>query len=369
MPLSTLKLIRHFSASEKYDIHVILPDDNEFADELKKLPVKLYILPFYRFRSPRRLKLFLRSIFNNIPAWIKLVYYLKRHRIQLVHFSDIIDMPFYPAAFFSGAQSIVHLRICIENPALRLIYRWWTFIFSHRVICISEACRQCMGGKHNRARVIYNAGPDPHLFTPRAKYPLHSKVNKRLKAVCTSANIRPDKGHHFFVKMAAFIEKISPGDAHFYMVGGNVQGHEAYYFQLQNLIRELHIEHAVTFLGKVLYNEIPAIISHMDILVFLPKWQEALGGVILEAMAMAKPVVAFDSGGIRECFTNGVSGFLVPHLDVETAAEKVMLLLRDEELRARMGAAARTEVLARFSYEKHFSAVEALYRECLDLER
>ena len=77
---------------------------------------------------------------------------------------------------------------------------------------------------------------------------------------------------------------------------------------------------------------------------------------------MRLPVVAFDSGGIKECFRDGISGFLVPQGDSRSAASKVLALLSDSELKSKIGAQAREDLLQKFSYENHFANVEQIYR-------
>jgi glycosyltransferase involved in cell wall biosynthesis len=107
------------------------------------------------------------------------------------------------------------------------------------------------------------------------------------------------------------------------------------------------------------------VFAQTAVFVLMPNCQEGLGGVVLEAMAMKVPVVAFDSGGIGECFSNNTSGFLVPQGDTQAAADAVILLIQNPEVRNTLGTHARDELLSRFTYEKHFSGIEAVYTSLL----
>ncbi|MCA9909120.1 MAG: glycosyltransferase family 4 protein, partial [Anaerolineae bacterium] len=76
---------------------------------------------------------------------------------------------------------------------------------------------------------------------------------------------------------------------------------------------------------------------------------ESYGMVNVEAMACAKPVVSTRRGGPSETVVDGETGFLVDPRDHAALATQVLLLLRDADLRARMGVAGRARVKARFS--------------------
>jgi glycosyltransferase involved in cell wall biosynthesis len=87
--------------------------------------------------------------------------------------------------------------------------------------------------------------------------------------------------------------------------------------------------------------DLPALYRSADVCVIPSVGPEPFGIVTLEAMACGKPVVASRIGGLPLIVEDGVGGFLVPAGDVDALAAKIRTLLLNEELRARMGAAAR----------------------------
>jgi glycosyltransferase involved in cell wall biosynthesis len=89
--------------------------------------------------------------------------------------------------------------------------------------------------------------------------------------------------------------------------------------------------------------------------------EEAFGMVYAEAMAMQKPVVAFDSGGISEVVSHGHTGFLAPERDWRALAEYLSILLRDAELRKKFGVAGRERVLCKFDLEQRTKVLERIY--------
>ncbi len=92
-----------------------------------------------------------------------------------------------------------------------------------------------------------------------------------------------------------------------------------------------------------------------------PSVYEPFGIVNLEAMACRAPVVASAVGGIPEIVVDGETGFLVPPGDPAALAERMNRLLKDKELRHRMGAAGRARVLERFTWRAIAGRTRELY--------
>jgi glycosyltransferase involved in cell wall biosynthesis len=90
-----------------------------------------------------------------------------------------------------------------------------------------------------------------------------------------------------------------------------------------------------------------------------------MSNAILEAMAAGLPVVATAVGGTPEVVVDGVTGFLVPPRDPEALADAILCLLRDPELRKRMGTVGRARVTEHFSVEQMVGKTEALYEQLL----
>ncbi len=97
----------------------------------------------------------------------------------------------------------------------------------------------------------------------------------------------------------------------------------------------------------------------------LPSANEGTPVVAIEALAAGCPVVATSVGGVPDVVREGVDGFLVPMGDVDALADRLELLARDPELRARMGAAGRESAPARYAVERLVSDVDELYRSLL----
>ena len=115
-------------------------------------------------------------------------------------------------------------------------------------------------------------------------------------------------------------------------------------------------------------DDIPAITAAFDVAV-LPSYREAQGLTILEAMALARPVVASNVGGIPEMIQHGVNGMLVPPQDPPALAGAVALLLTDHPLADMLGRAGHDTVHDRFCIQMMVNAVQELYDEGARLVR
>lgn len=129
---------------------------------------------------------------------------------------------------------------------------------------------------------------------------------------------------------------------------------------LEEQAQTLGIAHAVVFTGR--RDDVPAVTAALDVAV-LPSYREAQGLTILEAMALSRPVVASNVGGIPEMVEDGVTGLLVPPHDPAALAAAIVRLLTDHPLADMLGRAGHDLVHERFCIELMVEAVEAIYDE------
>jgi glycosyltransferase involved in cell wall biosynthesis len=124
--------------------------------------------------------------------------------------------------------------------------------------------------------------------------------------------------------------------------------------QLEAELRELArpLNGAVTFIGPVEDDDKWELLHRASVLLFPPTESEGHPRVVLEAIAAGLPVVATDQGGIAETIVDGESGFVLSGADPQALAERVLALLQDEDLRKRVGAAARERYLQEFTQDR-----------------
>ena len=133
----------------------------------------------------------------------------------------------------------------------------------------------------------------------------------------------------------------------------------------------LGVGDSVTFVGAVDRDEVAGYYAAADV-VAVPSirhergFVEGLGYVALEALASGTPVVATRVGGLPEVVSDGQSGLLVAEQDPVALANAILALARDQELRRRMGAEARTRALAAPSWAAVAQLWVELYERIID---
>jgi glycosyltransferase involved in cell wall biosynthesis len=111
-------------------------------------------------------------------------------------------------------------------------------------------------------------------------------------------------------------------------------------------------------------SDVATVLRSADILC-LPSYREGLPRSLLEGGASGLPLIATDVPGCRDAVRANVSGIIVPPRDPAALAAAMMQLIDDVDLRARMGAAARMDVIERFSESAIVRATKAVYAEAL----
>ncbi len=170
------------------------------------------------------------------------------------------------------------------------------------------------------------------------------------------------KGPEYLLRSAPFILSQFP-NAKFIFVGTG---------DLLNSLREeannLGLQNKVIFTGFIDDSLRNALLNLADICVF-PSIYEPFGIVALEAMALSKPVVASNLGGFKEIINSGYDGFLFTPRDIYDLSQKILSLLKDENLAKKIGERAREKIEKLYTWEKiaeeTLKVYEKIYQEYL----
>lgn len=201
-----------------------------------------------------------------------------------------------------------------------------------------------------KVSVVHN-GLDVDRFDPNLdgrSFRLTHNIPENVPLVGMVGRLRPWKGQKTFLHMAAHIKQTWP-HCHFVIVGGDTFGvDDSYPQQLQELRQTLQLTDCVTFTGAL--SDVRPPLAAMDIFVH-PGQPEPFGLVNIEAMAMAKPVVAFSHGALPEIVVAGQTGLLVEPGNGAALAEAVSSLLANPDLGRQLGLNGRQRTETHFTIQ------------------
>ena len=168
------------------------------------------------------------------------------------------------------------------------------------------------------------------------------------------AEFIPRKNHAFLLDAWKFVAR-NEEESHLLLVGeGRIRD------VIESRVQQERIPR-VYFLG--FRRDVPRILAATDVFVLTSK-HEGLARCIMEAMAAGKPVIATDVRGSRDLVEHGVTGLLVELGDVEGLAQALLQLIRDLELRKKMGQAGQDKIQD-YSLERVLDEMSAIYARYL----
>ena len=188
--------------------------------------------------------------------------------------------------------------------------------------------------------------PQPDGMAKRVKLGLENK-----KIIISVGRLVHRKGQDKLIEALPTIIKSVP-NAHLLLVGeGPHRRH------LEKLVTKLKLQENITFVGRILYDELPSYLSAADLFAmpsrsrFFGLEVEGLGIVYLEASACGIPVVAGNSGGAPDAVQEGVTGLCVDGTQIEQIASAAIEICVDAQRASEMGAAGRNWVVDKWRWE------------------
>ncbi|MCA9421796.1 MAG: glycosyltransferase family 4 protein [Nitrospira sp.] len=357
---------------EKYNTYAAYPnaENSDFAAEIPENVTSIS----YHSRSPDkpRNRLAAYVLFMLFVPFIVLrwCYIIKRKNIEVVYVHSIISgFHFGLVKYLTNFALIYHEHNMASQRPATIFWRLLFEFVAHRansIIAISTDVATDLaifGAKEERITVIHNG---IELINESDCSQLRHKGMKRL-ALATKSNplvvgmighFRPWKGQMLFIESFQAVLKAKE-NVHFVIVGGIHD--QAYYQQVIDYIDENQLSNRVTITGH--QDNVPELIACFDIVV-VPSVPEPFGLVLLEAMMMRKPVVAFDIGGPAEIVSDGRTGLLVREIDGQALGHAIGELAVDADRRDRMGLAGRKLLEQKFTCRIQCESIERLIDGC-----
>jgi glycosyltransferase involved in cell wall biosynthesis len=204
-----------------------------------------------------------------------------------------------------------------------------------------------LGAEPGHIRTVYN-GVDPANFPPLVGEP-------EIPTISWVGRVDPIKDLETLLRAFAIVHREMPG-TRLRLFGSPPKGREPYLHRCQALAAELGLGEAATFEGRV--EDIRDAYEAGSMFV-LSSVSEGFPYSIIEAMTCGRTCVATDVGGVTEAV--GDTGLVVPPRSPARMAQACLTLLRDDQLRRRLGAAARTRALEHFTVDGAISTFDEIY--------
>jgi len=234
-----------------------------------------------------------------------------------------------------------------------------------RIVCVSRAAAALFAHCPQKVSVVHNA-VDIDAFSPAEVEPRLRRelgFSPELIVFGSHGRVLRRKGYVEFIRAAklalSMMTEQEAARARFVVVGDTPEDFfPDHLAECRELARTLNIDQSVLFLG--FRDDVRPYVADFDVAIVPSIYPDPLPRSVIEAMAMAKPVIAFDVGGVGEMVVNGVTGTLVRGSppDVDGLAAEMVRYLRHAELRAQQGSAARCRVARSFDARLHARAIE-----------
>jgi len=251
--------------------------------------------------------------------------FLKHHPFLIsVWGSDVYDFP---------KKSIFHRALLKRN----LSKADYIFSTSHDMAGVTQ-------NYTTKEIQVIPFGVDTNSFKPIDRL---SKGNKITIGVVKT--LEPKYGISYLIKAFSKVRQKHPERAMELLIVGGGSLIET----LQKQVQKLGIGSSVQFTGKVAHSEIPNYFNQMDIVVIPSILDgESFGVAAVEASACAKPVIASNTGGLKEVIQDGENGLLSEPQNADDIARKIDFLIENPDERRKMGNRGRENVIKKYDWSK-----------------
>lgn len=307
---------------------------------------------------------------------------IRSERPDLVHLNTVVLLPTAVGVERESVPLVWHVReVPGPHPLLR---RWQTrtiLRLADRVVANSETVRVAFP-EPERVTIVHNAVDlarfDLKALQAREQVRAAFEIPADAPVVGMIGSVQDVKGHFLLVEAARQVVKQLP-HVRFLIIAGGV-GPEYFYSwkgrvkrvlgkpldereRMEWRIQEAGLADCFYFTG--FRSDIPQMLAAMDVLAFLPQAPEGFGRPLIEAMAMARPVVATDVGPSREILGES-TGVLIPPGDQAVLTDALTTLLSDTRLRENLGRSGRHRVERMFTLQQHIERIQRVYEDILE---
>lgn len=350
-----------------HGVLVILTGDGPLAGKLRDSGVQVVVHPglaVLKRKSAESLSGLARLCGQFVLSVFDLFRLTGEFRPDLIHSNSAAVLPAGMVARLKRIPHIWHIReILSDFPRLWIFYQWYIAAFSDRIVCVSQAVANQFAPRIRAGKVAVL-----HDGFPASEFP--EVTPAQVRAFRDTYNLNGNllvglvgrikigrKGQDVLLDAAARLKSRFP-DTRFMFIGSPFPGNEDHLVRLRRLITERSLDNEVIYTGDI--DDVKTAYAALDISVQSSVLPEAFSGVVVESMAMSKPVIATKGGGTAEQIEDGITGILVNPGDSGQLAAALQKLQDDPDLRARLGVNGRRKFAEKYEFELFYSQLRVL---------
>lgn len=341
------ELIKFLTLKEDMQVELIIMRKDVHYKEVFELGIKIHYL--------------IRKTKKDISVFNKFYNICKVYRPDIVHAWDSMTTIYaIPACQLLNIKFIN--GIIVNAPQKNKLFdtNWirakLTFPFSNIIIGNSKAGMAAYGAPKRKSHFIYNGFNFDRINNIIPEQAIRENLKIKTKyLVGMVATFSEYKDYKTYFNAAQLVLS-KRNDITFLAIGGKTDSDEA-----RSCVSDKYADH-FRYLG--MRSDVESLVSAMDICI-LSTFSEGISNSILEYMALGKPVIATSGGGTVEIVEDQKTGFLIGLSNPDELAEKIEILLNDEELRNKMGLAGKERIRDFFSIEKMVEKYIAICKNSL----
>jgi len=306
------------------------------------------------------------DVFNFLPFFMQLLWTAWRFKADLIHANN--EPLCNRAALLVG--KLLHIPIVchvrgdlIGSRMMAYAYRWPTHFISVSQ-WIAKRMQAVLQVPSEKISVIYDGITLENLalHADGLEFRRRYHIPDDAYAVGLVGLLIPWKGQELFLDAAIILREKIP-NLKMLIVGGTPDECLAYEAMLRQRVSQEHLDDLIVFTGHVTAME--QVYNSLDVVVSASTSPEPLGTVVIEAMAMGRPLIGPDHGGAAEMIEHLKTGLLFTPNDALALACEIERLYKKPELALQLGHDARLHALETFAIAHHTEQIQALYHQLL----
>jgi glycosyltransferase involved in cell wall biosynthesis len=352
-----------------YEVHIAtgphIPTEGSMYETAEKLNIPVFTFPNL-MRAIRPIK--------DILITFELIRFIKKNRYDIVHtHSSKAGVVGRIAAKVAGTPIRLHtihglpfhrFQGWFIRTAFKLIEKFTArtctklVAVTHTIVDVMTKSNLAVPSKFAVIRSGFNIDPYIHCKDDGSEVRIKYGLNQNDIVIGKISRFSILKGHHYLLSAFEIVSKKIP-NAKLLLVGnGELE------IELKKQVSEMKLNDKVVFTGLVQPDEIPAVISAMDIVVHT-SLLEGLARVLPQGIMMEKPVISFDLDGSHEVIKDGLNGYLIEPENIEMLAERIIDLATDPGKAKAFGKAGKEFLKDEFSDKKMVNDIDYLYTKLL----